>query len=253
MIYDVQKASILKRISAWVLDMILLLILMTGVATVVSYAVDMTGHNAEMDSHYDRYEKEYGVDFDISVEKYQELSQEEKDRYDDAYEALIGDKEVLRTYDLVVNLTLIITSLSILISFLILEFAVPMFLQNGQTVGKKIFGIAVMRTNGVKINGVCLFIRAILGKCTLETMVPVMIVVMIILGITGFKGTLLILALGIAQVVLLAFTANHYQIHDKLADTVAVDMSTQMIFASDEDLIEYKKRMAAEDADRRTY
>ena len=36
MIYDVQKASMLKRISAWLLDIILLLVLTVGLGALIS-------------------------------------------------------------------------------------------------------------------------------------------------------------------------------------------------------------------------
>ena len=40
-------------------------------------------------------------------------------------------------------------------------------------------------------------------------------------------------------------------LHDLLAQTVAVDMASQLIFDSPEDLLEYKKRLHAEDAEKR--
>ena len=65
-----------------------------------------------------------------------------------------------------------ITTLSTLIAFLLLEFAVPLMLKNGQTLGKKIFGVAVVRVDGVKVSPVMVFARGILGKCTIGTLAP---------------------------------------------------------------------------------
>jgi len=48
-------------------------------------------------------------------------------------------------------------------------------------------------------------------------------------------------------------TRNNSAIHDLLAGTVVVDMSSQTIFRSTEELIAYKKRVAAERAARQVY
>ena len=250
---DLQKASVLKRISAWFLDMILLVILVTGTASLISGITGFDDHGVALENYYKQYEQQYGVVFEITQEEYMAMSEAQRADYDSAYEALISDEDAMYTYNMVLNLTLVIVSLSILLGFLILEFAVPMILGNGQTVGKKIFSLGVMRTHGIKMNGIAMFIRAILGKYTIETMIPVLVVIMIMFNMTGLFGTVLVLALGIAQVVMMIATHTNSVIHDKLSDSVVVELSSQMIFASEEELLEYKKRMSAEDAAQSSY
>ena len=101
----------------------------------------------------------------------------------DIYYQYTGDKEFLEGEAnrsiVLVNYTFIIISFSILIGFLIVEFLFPMIFKNGQTLGKKIFGIGVMRVDGVKVTTPILFVRSILGKFTIETMMPVLMVIMI--------------------------------------------------------------------------
>ncbi len=253
MIYDLQKANFLKRISAWLLDFILVLTLAVGVVGGLSAILGYDAYVEEMDGYYAQYEKEYGVVFDITEEQFNAMTKEEQDNYDAAYKALIADKGARHTYDMIANLAMVMATLGILIAFLILEFFVPMALRNGQTLGKKVFGIAVMRTNGVRINGVCLFIRAVLGKYAVETMIPVFILMMLLFGMVGFNGTLVIFGLAAIQLALLIATQTNAMIHDKLADTVVVDMSSQMIFDTEEDLLAYKKRVAAERAAKDPY
>lgn len=250
---DLQKASILKRISAWLLDMVLMMILIVGAASLLSGIVGFDRHGEDLENYYTQYETQYGVDFDITQEEYEAMSAEDQENYDAAYAALIANEDVLYTYNMVLNLTLVLVSVSILAAHLVLEFAVPMILGNGQTVGKKIFGLAVMRTHGVKINGVAMFIRAILGKYTLETMIPVLVLIMLMFNLTGIMGTLLIFGILIANLVIMIVTRTNSMIHDLLADCVVVDFSSQMIFASEEDLLEYKKRMSAENAEKQSY
>ena len=94
---------------------------------------------------------------------------------------------------MIINLTLVITSISILLGYLLLEFVVPLIFKNGQTLGKKIFGIALMRNDGVKINTVMLFVRTVLGKYTIETMVPVLVIIMTFFGSAGIIGLAVLL------------------------------------------------------------
>jgi hypothetical protein len=48
------------------------------------------------------------------------------------------------------------------------------------------------------------------------------------------------------QLVLLIVTKTHTPIHDLLARTVAVDITSQLIFDTPEDLLAYKKRLHEE-------
>jgi hypothetical protein len=111
---------------------------------------------------------------------------------------------------------------------------------------KKVFGIALMRTEGVRVNGVCLFVRTILGKYTIETMVPVYLVILLIFGSVGVIGSGAMLLLAIAQLCIMLFTANNSLIHDLIAGTAVADMSLQKIFNSSDELLEYKNKLHAE-------
>jgi len=66
-------------------------------------------------------------------------------------------------------------------------------------------------------------------------------------------GMLLLAGLVIAQVILLFAHRNNAQIHDLLAGTVVVDISSQKIFTSTQELIEYTKRIHADRAARKDY
>ena len=59
-------------------------------------------------------------------------------------------------------------------------------------------------------------------------------------------GLIITLLIFFIQVVLLIVTKNNSTIHDYLAVTVVVDINSQMMFDSNKDLIEYKKRMHEE-------
>ncbi|MDD6981315.1 MAG: RDD family protein [Clostridia bacterium] len=250
---DLQKASMWKRISAFLFDIIITGILIVGVAFLLSVILGYDGYSDRMQGCYDRYEAEYGVVFNITDEEYQTLTEEELQRYQEAYEALSADPEAVYAYNMLVNLTLVITSVSVLIGYLVLEFIIPLIFKNGQTLGKKIFGIGLMRTDGVRVSTVSLFIRTFLGKYTIETMVPALIVILIVFGSAGFVGTIILGLIALLELILVIATHTNSLIHDILAGTVAVDISSQMIFSSVEEMIEYKKKVSAEKAAKQAY
>ena len=148
---------------------------------------------------------------------------------------------------------MVIISLSILISIMLWDFVIPLWLGNGQTLGKKIFSLGLVRPDGVMVNTMQLFVRTLLGKFTIETMIPVYILLMLFWGTLDLTGTVMLLILLVAQALCMILTNTNAAIHDLLAGTAVVDISSQTIFRSTEDLIAHQKRVAAERAARQTY
>ena len=242
-----------KRVSAALLDAIVLAIVIAGMAFVFSVLFNYDNYNDALNNAYAMYEQEYGIEFELSTEQFETMSAEEMQKYEAAYEALIADKDAMYAYNMVFNLTLTIATLSILSAYLILEFFVPKIFGNGQTIGKKIFAIAVMRTDGVKVSSPLMFIRTVLGKFTIETMIPVLIFVMISFNSIGIVGVLVLAAILILEIVLMVRTHTNSMIHDVLAKTVVVDMASQMIFDTEEDMLAYKKKVHEEHVARQAY
>ena len=252
MIYDLQKASALKRISAFLLDIIVFVIIATGVAGLISNIVGYDNHLEKFESIKNEYAEEYGIDLDISDEDRAKLSDEEKAKFEAADKAFSQDEEAIRLYQTIMSLILLIISLSPFFGCLVVDFVIPLFLRNGQTLGKKVFGIGVMMVNGVRITTPALFVRAILGKYVIETAVPIIMIVMLLFGL-GDGFIMLSIVLGIAAVNLAFLCVNKKRslIHDYLSYTVCVDMASQMIFGSVEELEAYKARVNSERAEDR--
>jgi uncharacterized RDD family membrane protein YckC len=253
MIFDLQKAPILKRASAWLLDFILLCILITGFAFALSAITGYDNYATALADAQRDYEQQYGVSFDIAQADFNALSQEEQDKINEAYAKFSEDEQVIYLYNVQLNLILLISSVSILLAYVLLEFVLPLIFGNGQTVGKKIFGIALMQTNGVKLSPLSLFARTVLGKYTLETMVPVFVLIMILFADLGLTGTIVLLLVLTLQIGLMIVTRTNSCIHDLLAGSVAVDLASQMIFDSESAMIEYKKSIHAEQAKEARY
>lgn len=255
--FDLQKATFTKRISAYLFDIILFFIAVVGFGCIMSAILGYDAKLEQLQTKYQEYADEYGIDLGLTDEEYELWTDEEKADYDKrveaANEAIAADEELTELYGKVIAYTILMVTISTLLSFLVLEFAIPIFIGNGQTLGKKVFSVALMRTDGVKISTMQLFVRTILGKYTLELMIPLFIIAMMIIGAIGIIGPIVLLAILVMEVVCYVKTGTNSLIHDVVAVTVCVDYASQMIFESEEELIEYKKRVAAEAAESKPY
>lgn len=246
MTFDLQRANAWKRISAFLFDVILLAIACVLCAWGLSAAL---GFDAQYDTLMTRYQAAAdacGLDMSIMAQSYSSLTDAERALVEQANAVLAADEEAVYSYGMVVQLAILISSFAILFGYLLLEFLVPLLFKNGQTLGKKIFGVALMHSDGVKIGHVTLFVRTILGKYAVETMIPVMAVLMLICGNLNIVVLGMVLVLAVAQTGLFLFSHKHSLIHDLLADTVAVDMASQMIFETRDDMVAYKAKIHAE-------
>lgn len=249
MIYDLQKASILKRISAGILDFIIVLIIATGAFFLLSSIFNYDELTLELNEHYERYEETYGMNFrELTTEQISNFTEEEKTIYEIASTEFAKDEQVIATLSRILSTTLLILTFGILLAILIVEFFVPLFFKNGQTLGKKMFGICVMMDNGVKIKTLPLFIRTVLGKFTIETMIVVYAAVMLYFGQLNIFVLFLVIAVLLINLILIIVNPKNLLIHDAMSYTVVVDKASQMIFNSEEELIKYKEEIAAKNA-----
>lgn len=253
MVSDIQKAGLWKRIAAGILDLILIMILATGTGWGISAILDYDSYSSRLQQVYDSYAAEYGIDPEISGEAFDALSAEEQEIYRVADEAIGKDENAIYLYNMVINMMLLIVTGGILVAFLVLELLVPLLLGNGQTVGKKVFSLCLVRNDGVKLNNVQLFARTVLGKFAVETMILVYVVIMIAFRVANIVSILLAAAVLITQCVSIIVTRHNCLLHDLMVGTVVVDYGSQKIFKSTEDLIAYQKKIAAERAARQTY
>ncbi len=251
MIYDVQKASLLKRFSAFLLDFILVCILATGFAALISVIVDFDGTYQEFQGYIKEYSTQYNTD--LSKAPGEDASEEEIKSYQDAWSAFAQNKKATKAYALIVNYVFLMVSIGLLLAYLVVEFVLPLIFKHGRTLGKKIFSIGVIQITGVKISPLTLFVRTILGKFTIETMIPVLLLLMILLGFANIITLIVIVAIVILQIVVFFATKRYAFIHDVLASTVVVDMQSQMIFDTKEDLLRYKEELSRKSAEEAEY
>lgn len=269
--FELRKIGIIRRASALLLDAILLAVLATGFMFLISlmcnykeeerlslqyyaewedYRKTYVGYVAAYcDYTYEETEDDYVITRNGEQSSLNELMQSLADNKDGsetmqaayaAYTALPPAEEVNWQYRYVYNLLFMMTSIGVLLSYIILEFILPVIFKNGQTIGKKVFGCCLVRPNCVKITTLALFARTILGKYAIETMFPILLVFLFLFNGIGILAIILLAALVLLNIILFIALKNRTPLHDVLAGTVVADMRLQMIFQSDEELAEKK-------------
>ena len=272
---DLQKATNSNRISAFLADLIALFVVVIGFSNIFANIVGYDAKSDKLQAIYDEYEQQYIYDAfnatfgtetgPYSNEEINKMITEDEATYLEWYNARVAeanvelnkDEEAKALYGVVVNLSIFNVMISILVGYALLEFVVPLLLKNGQTIGKKIFGIGLMRVDGLKLSPLQLAARTFLGKYTIETMIPVLVIMA--MYFSALSGDLVLLGLGVVAIIIIVecilfFKSEMSQfIHDAMAMTICIDIKSQRIFETEEELIEYKERMAEENVGKTGY
>ena len=129
MMFDLQKANMTKRISAFIFDLIITMTLTVAFGAVISF---ISGY----DKHYDacvsvitRYEKEYDLSYYIDENEFTSLSESDRLSYEKMCDAIAKDEDFIYHNHYYFNLSLLIISLGILLAVLVVDFIFPVFLK----------------------------------------------------------------------------------------------------------------------------
>ena len=269
MIYKIQKASFTKRVSAMLFDFMMIVVVFLACAFPMSALLQYDKYIDEREAvqesilaahKIEELESQYPDNENVNFIKYdQVLTEEEKaalpEEIQIAFKACQDDinsnEDIARLTGTLFILFITIFSTSLLMSFIILEFIVPLLFKNGQTLGKKIFALGVVRIDSVKVSPFILFVRTVLGKFTICTMVP--LITFPIITSMPLVPIFFILLILLLHVVFYITSGTGALIHDKMAATAVVDMQTQMIFDSVEAREEYQLRIHREEVSKADY
>ena len=267
---DLQKATMSNRISAFLTDLIALFVVAIGISNVFANVVGYDAKSEQLNAVYaeynqiyiyDAFNATYGTEIGpYSNDQIDNMIKEDQATYLDWYKQQVElanvelnkNTEAKELYGVVVNLSIFNVMISILVGYALLEFLVPLLFKNGQTIGKKIFGIGLMRADGLKLSPLQLAIRTFLGKYTIETMIPAL--VFMAMYFSNMSGDLVLIGLAVVAAIVISECIVFFKsemthfIHDTMAMTVCVDIKSQLIFETEEELIAYKEKVAAENA-----
>jgi uncharacterized RDD family membrane protein YckC len=231
---DIQHAAFSKRLFAFLADVVIAGLLVTGIFLLLWTVFDVDRYKDVYAEVKAAYEQEYGVTFGLTEEEFSKLDEAAQDNYSKAVDAMNADEtsnNALKTY---LTFALSILAGGIVLSGLLLEFVVPLLFKDGRTLGKKLFGLGVMRTGMLKIKAPVLFVRGVIGKAVFELLLPVVMTATALMGVTGIFGFIMLGVFAVAECVALVKTGGQCFLHDILADTYVVDWSSQPIFDTSE-------------------
>ncbi len=252
MAITIQKANFWKRISAWMFDAVMTIVIAMGLAIptlqIFRYDEYYEQFTAIQTVYTEQAETKYGIDFDLSAEEYNQMGEDAKSDYNqkkaeaqkEINDNLEKDEQATKLSSQLISIMVSTFCISLFLTFMVWYFVLPIIFKHGRTLGKKIFGLAVIRTNCVKISTPVLFVRSIIGLYAMETMAVLLLCTM---------GSVGIIAAGLVQVLqifVMFRTPMHASIHDLLSDSAVVDYASQQIFDTQEELEAYKAQEAAE-------
>ena len=215
-----QKAPFFKRLLALMLDWIFIVILTFTCVIPISLLLKVNEYSEKFDQYYSEYEKKYGVDFDLTEEQFNAMTEEELKLYEEAYNALTSDEEANKVHDALFKRMLGSIELAILAGYLVMDVLFPLMLKNGQTLGKRILNLALVHNDGEPTNILTILHRTVIGKFVIETSIPALAVISLFMGSLNLLGLFFAAVILIVDIILLI--KKNQVLHDILANTVVV-------------------------------
>lgn len=225
---EIKKAGLVKRGIAALVDLILIAALCIGVGFVVSPMTNYDEKMQEYEELIDEYTEKYGIDTELTQEQFDKMTEEERDAYnkrvEEANAALNEDEDALELrYDIIV-LFLFNVTVGILVAYLALDFAVPLLFGNGQTIGKKLFGIGIVSFSGNRINIIQLLVNSGIKGVSLWLVPAMYCFALMDLGVSVVHVRYAIALLCLINIICFLATKNRLWLHNAISRTVCADV-----------------------------
>lgn len=257
MYYDIQKAPVTKRIGAFLLDFMLMAMLIVFATSLITSAMNVNKHienikviTDEIEENKEYYEEKYQLKLDITEEEFNAMTDEKKIACNEAFAKMYEETGLTMLRNKVISLHILAVTCGALIAIVLAEILVPALMKHGRTLGKRAFGLALMRKDCVKIHPVQMVARALLGKFTLCLMIPIYAI--LFFGLNSMIGKVILVVVLGAQLIAMGASKRNAAIHDLLVGTVVVDYDSQMIYDNEEALLAAIEKDKAERASART-
>ena len=260
-IYEPKTPKAIKRFAAWFIDIILILVVATGIALFTSLVYGYDNYNNvchQKEVQYEVYVESPEGTMEFDGKKYilctdlESVSDEEATA---RYTALYQDEEYKEAYSKrSVGQVIVITS-GIVGSLLIFELIVPLVLKHGRTIGMKFFDIGYVTDDGIDVDFKTVFVRFLFGKVVIGALVPYSGLMLSIMMPTEYTilGLIALIGVPVLNLLLLYTTPEKRGIHDFLAKCVPCDNSCQIYFDNIEDLVKAKAEEKRNKNEKKTY
>lgn len=237
-IYTPKNAKITKRIAAWVVDIILIIILWTGVSLLTSHIYKYDNYMNTVTEKYVEYNL---ATYDEEKKEYVFVDIEHDQKAQENYALLIKDQEFVTAYHKVNVGQVVILSTGLFTSLLVFEFILPLCLKHGRTIGMRFFGIGYVTDQDIDVGVKQVLVRFLFGKFILCGFVPLTGYLLFAMN-SGFGGLGLILLIGvpILNIILSIITPEKRGIHDYISRVKPIDNDCQIYVKTVEELVKLK-------------
>ena len=243
-IYTPKTPKTIKRLAAGFIDLILIIVVATGVALLTSVIYGYDNYNQtcyQKEIQYEIYVEDPKGETIIDDKTYTicyEVEGVSKEEASKRYEELYKDLEYREAYTKRSAGQVIIITSGIIVSLTIFELIVPLILKHGRTVGMRFFDIGYVTDEGIEVNFKTLFVRFLFGKLVVGALIPYSGVMLAFLmptqyTIVGFVAIFGVIGLNL---LLLFTTPEKRGIHDYIAKCIPCDNSCQIYFKTVEEL-----------------
>ena len=235
-IYTPTNAKLIKRLAAYMIDIITIIILFTGVLFVLSEIFNYM----ELSNQLEQLYIELGVKVADSEGKY-DFCDVKNDTCKQALKVLYEHEKFYPIFNSVQNFLIYAPIGSIFVSLLVFELIMPLIFKNGQTIGMKLFNIALLSKNHIRVKPIQIFVRFLFGKFIINGIIPVIGVMYIFVSEgAGMTGAMLLLLFIIANVACYGIGQNKTLIPDALSGCFPIDLQEQIFFDTEDELIAAK-------------
>ncbi len=242
-IYIPKKPPMVKRFAALVIDVIMVIVLASGIAFLVSkiYNYDKY-YNAvyEAQISYGVYVPSDEGTISYNGKTYIICTEDKsitKEEANARIKALTSDQTFKDNYFKMNLGPIIITSIGLATSLLILEYIVPLCLKHGRTLGKFLFNIGYVNEDDIDVTPKNMTIKFLFGKLIVNTLIPYTGVLLIIYQ-TGLVviGLAFVIGVPLINLIMLFASKDNRLLSDYIGKMKPCDNNCQMYFKTVEEL-----------------
>lgn len=234
-IFDPVLAPLKLRGAAYFVDIILFIILFTGVVLLASFLVGFQDNYELLQEMYIKY----GVYVGSSSGGYN-LCNTSEEVCQNAWKEFFKDDLAFSYYSNSIQLILHMFAITAVISSFIYEFLIPTILGNGQTIGMKIMKVCLVNEENYRISNIQLFTRFLFGKLLINLLIPIFATIYFVFYGGNLIALLVIIAIPLINIIMTVYTKTKSGIANTIGKVIAVSMEETYIFESKEAYIAAK-------------
>lgn len=230
-LYVPKSPSFTRRIAAFILDFISVLIVAIGVGYLTATFIGYDKTQKALDAKYVEYQiKEYNDEGKLII------SEASDEILAIRWNQFEQDEEACRLWDEMVDKTLPIPIVGITMALLIFELIVPLCLKNGRTIGMYVFKISLITKEDIQVKFKNIFIRFLFGKLLVNAILPILCFLMFYFNRANFIIVCILMTILLSNLFLLISSKRHITVPDYFGSVFPCDTEGQFFFETIDEL-----------------